>query len=128
MTPHQFRQMALRLPETAENSHMNHPDFRVCNKIFATLGYPDDERGMVKLTPDQQQTFMQTEPSVFEPCSGAWGRRGATSVHLALATEDMIRRALTVAWRNTAPERLHPELERIDRESETKTTKQKAFR
>ena len=128
MTPRQFRQMALRLPESTESSHMSHPDFRVCNKIFATLGYPDDGWGMVKLTPEQQQAFMQAAPEVFEPCSGAWGLRGATSVHLALAPEDTIRRALIVAWRNTAPKDLHPEIERIDRESETKTTKPKASR
>ena len=128
MTPHQFRQMALRLPESTESSHVNHPDFRVRNKIFATLGYPDDKWGMVKLTPEQQQAFMQAEPEVFNPCSGAWGRGGATSVRLALAKEDTIRRALSVAWRNTAPKRLHPELERIDRESKAKSTKRKASR
>ena len=128
MTTHQFRRLALGLPKTAESSHMDHPDFRVCNKIFATLGYPDDERGMVKLTPEQQQTFMQAEPAVFDPCSGAWGRRGATSVRLALATKDTMRRALTAAWRNTAPKRLHAELERNDRASEPKTTRQKASR
>src|SRR5271169_1103073 len=100
MTSHQFRHLALRLPETVERSHMNHPDFRVCNKIFATLGYSDDERGMVKLTPEQQKAFMRAEPEVFVPCNGAWGRLGATSVRLALAREDTIRRALTVAWRN----------------------------
>ena len=111
MTTQEFRRMALCLPETAESSHMNHPDFRVCNKIFATLGYPDDERGMVKLTAEQQQAFMQAAPEVFDPCSGAWGRRGATSVRLALASEDTIRRALSVAWRNAAPKRLRTELD-----------------
>ena len=126
MTTHQFRRMALGLPETTESSHMNHPDFRVCNKVFATLGYPDHTRGMVKLPPDQQQAFMQAEPEVFDPCSGAWGRGGATSVRLALAAEDTIRRALTIAWRNTAPKRLHAELERNDRASEPKTTRKKA--
>ena len=118
MTTQEFRRMALCLPETTERSHMSHPDFRVCNKIFATLGYPDDGWGMVKLTPEQQKAFMQAEPEVFNPCSGAWGRRGATNVYLMLAKEDTIRRALTVAWRNTAPKRLHTELERIDRDSE----------
>ncbi|HVB58611.1 MAG TPA: MmcQ/YjbR family DNA-binding protein [Candidatus Acidoferrales bacterium] len=39
MTPQAFHQIALRLPESIESSHMNHPDFRVRGKIFATLGY-----------------------------------------------------------------------------------------
>ena len=41
MTAKDFRRLALALPETEERSHMERPDFRVCGKIFATLGYPD---------------------------------------------------------------------------------------
>ena len=54
MTADGFRRAALSFPEAEERSHMKHPDFRVRGKIFATLGYPDKTRGMVKLTPDQQ--------------------------------------------------------------------------
>jgi len=110
MTANQFRRIALSLPETTESAHMNHPDFRVGNKIFATLAYPGEDWGMVKLTPEQQQSFIRAEPEVFDPCSGAWGRRGATNVRLPLAKEDAVRRALITAWRNTAPKRLHREL------------------
>ena len=106
MTPTEFRRITLGLPQTSESAHMNHPDFRVGNRIFATLGYPDRGCGMVKLRPEQQEAFVRAEPQVFEPCSGAWGRRGATSVRLALAREETVRRALLAAWRNTASKRL----------------------
>src|SRR5436309_5357541 len=86
MTAHDFRTLALALPEASESAHMGHPDFRVRGKIFATLG-PDEDWGMVKLTPDLQATFIRTEPHVFHPASGAWGRRGATIVRLAEAEE-----------------------------------------
>ena len=43
MTADDFRQIALSLPEASESAHMDHPDFRVRGKIFATLGYPDRE-------------------------------------------------------------------------------------
>jgi hypothetical protein len=97
--------MALSLPEAAELAHMGHPDFRVRGKIFATLG-PDEAWGMVKLTPEQQGQFNRAEPEVFVPIPGGWGRRGATQVHLELATEDTLRPALVAAWRNIAPKRL----------------------
>jgi hypothetical protein len=84
---------------------MDHPDFRVRGKIFATLG-PKEEWGMVKLTPEQQATFLRTEPEVYHPASGAWGRRGATIVRLKHADAASVRQALTLAWRNTAPKRL----------------------
>ena len=53
MTAQNFRRIALSLPEATECSHMDHPDFRVGGKIFATLGYPDARCGMVKLPPRQ---------------------------------------------------------------------------
>jgi hypothetical protein len=105
VTADEFRSLALSLPEAAEASHMDHPDFRVRGKIFATLG-PDESWGMVKLTPDQQATFLRTEPGAFQPASGAWGRRGATIVRLADADAASVRQALIAAWRNTAPKRL----------------------
>src|SRR5579864_201099 len=50
MTANQFRKIALAVPESEERAHMSHPDFRVAGKIFATLGYPDKSRAMVKLS------------------------------------------------------------------------------
>ena len=95
MTAEDFRRLALSLPETAESAHMGHPDFRVRGKIFATLGYPDQEVGMVKLTPGQQREFVLAEPAVFVPVNGGWGLKGATHVRLAVVA----------AWRNTAAKR-----------------------
>jgi hypothetical protein len=102
MTVDGFRQIALSMPGTTESAHMNHPDFRVKGKIFATLGYPDVDWGMVKLTPEEQKQFMATEPAAFKPCAGAWGRRGSTNVRLASVTEETLRSALTAAWRHVA--------------------------
>jgi hypothetical protein len=105
MTANEFRALALSFPETIEDEHMDHPDFRVRNKIFATLG-PGEAWGMVKLTPEQQRSMVRAEPDVFEPISGAWGRRGCTKVRLEAARKGVVRDALTAAWRNTAPKRL----------------------
>src|SRR5213080_4742367 len=101
-----FRRLALSLPDVTEEAHMGHPDFRVRGKIFATLGAPDAEWGMVKLTPEQQAVFVRTEPEVFQPIKGGWGRRGATGVRLGTAIEPSVRQALIAAWRNVAPKRL----------------------
>jgi hypothetical protein len=106
MTPAAFRKLALSHPETEEGQHMNHPDFRVASKIFATLGYPDKTRGMVKLSPEDQHYFSRDYPAVFIPVKGTWGRRGATSVQLKTAKKDVLAKAIQAAWRNTAPKRL----------------------
>jgi len=103
MTAEGFRKLALRLPEAAESAHMAHPDFRVRGKIFATLGYPDADHGMVKLTPEQQQALVEAEPEIYAPVPGGWGRKGATHVRLRRAKAKSLGLALTLAWRNAAP-------------------------
>ena len=105
MTPDQFRHLALDLPEAIESKHMTHPDFRVRNKIFATLGAPDAAWGMVKLAPEQQELFMRVD-AAFTPAKGAWGRQGCTLVRLAAVRADLLHDALAAAWRHTAPKTL----------------------
>jgi hypothetical protein len=106
MTAEEFRKMVLSLPETSEAAHMGHPDFRVGGKIFATLSPPGQGWAMVKLTPDQQESFVRDEPGVFTPFNGAWGRDGATKVTLRAAKKSTLRAAVVFAWRNRAPKRL----------------------
>jgi hypothetical protein len=110
MTTEDFRRLALSLPEASESAHMGHPDFRVRNKIFATI-WPDEGWGMVKLTPEQQAEFVRAEPAVFSPVKGGWGRRGATSVRLGLANQTILWDALLLAWRNAAPKKLARQLD-----------------
>lgn len=106
MTANDFRKIVLALPETEERSHMNHPDFRVAGKIFATVGYPDKTRAMVKLSPEDQHYFSKDHPNAFIAVNGTWGRRGATSVHLKAAGKEALTKAIHAAWRNVAPKRL----------------------
>jgi hypothetical protein len=104
MTPDDFRRLALALPEASEASRMGHPDFRVHNKIFATL-WPKEGRGVVMLTPEQQKILIDLKPAVFAPVPGGWGRRGSTNVNLDIADEISLTSVLLMAWRNKAPKR-----------------------
>ena len=72
MTADDFRRLALSFPETEERAHMNHPDFRVRGKIFATLNHPDAEWGMVKLSPEQQLNFVDAAPEAFNAPKANW--------------------------------------------------------
>ena len=102
MTADDFRGLALGLPGVSEASHQGHADFRVRGKIFATLGYPDDGHGMVKLSPDEQAKRVRQFPGVFAPAKGAWGEQGSTLVKLEAATETAaeaaVRSAIRSAW------------------------------
>ena len=102
MTATRFRKIALGLPDAIEGSHHGKADFRVKKRVFATLGYPDKDWGMVKLTVEQQTVLVEAEPEIFRPVPGAWGMGGATTVGLAAADVTTLESALTMAWRNIA--------------------------
>ena len=97
MTANHFRRLALALEGVIEAEHMNHPDFRVGDKIFATL-QPGLKKGMVSLSPEDQARLIEEAPKTFEPAAGAWGRGGSTLVTLAAADQEIVGEALTLAW------------------------------
>ena len=107
-----FRRLALSLPGAVESSHMGHPDFRLNGRIFATLSAQEKGCGMVKLTPEQQQSFVAEQPEVFAPVPGGWGRMGSTLVHLDAAAEALIAGALSTAHHNLVKKPLRRESRR----------------
>jgi len=106
MSPDQFRQLALSLPETTEGAHHGTTDFRVGGKIFATLGNPDPDWCMVSVTPEEQALLLEAEPDVFTPAPGAWGRSGSTCARLDRLDTATATSALAMAWRKRAPSRM----------------------
>lgn len=96
MTADEFRTIALSFPATEERSHMNHPDFRIGGKIFATLS-GDLTKGMASLTPELQADYMAMDAS-FHPAVGAWGQKASTMIALATADPQVVRSALAAAW------------------------------
>jgi hypothetical protein len=99
-----FRRLALALPEAEEKSHFGKADFRVRNRIFATV--PDVETAVVKLTSEQQEIMTGAEPAVFSAVKSGWGRQGWTTLALVKADEATLRSVLQMAWKNVAPKKL----------------------
>ena len=64
------------------------------------MGYPDETRAMVKLTPEQQAEFIHDYPAIFAPAAGAWGRGGSTTISLPKATKAVLQPALAAAAGN----------------------------
>ncbi|WP_309085583.1 MmcQ/YjbR family DNA-binding protein [Chelativorans sp.] len=110
MDGNDLRRLALGLPETEEKSHFGKADFRVRNRVFATLPSPDT--GVVKLTPEEQEMLVTSEPAVFSPVKGGWGLKGWTRIALPAADEATLQSALWMGWRNAAPAALKKEYSR----------------
>lgn len=101
---------------------MNHPDFRVAGKIFATLNYPDKRWGMVRLTPEEQDNVLREHPAAFNACNGTWGRQGCTNVLLSAVDKATLERALMVAWRNRAPKKMVQQFEEDQKTQSNRAT------
>jgi hypothetical protein len=113
-----FRKLALSLEGAIESAHMGHPDFRLNNRIFATLSYQDKGFGVLKLTMEQQEAFIADQPHIFSPVQGGWGRMGMTFIHLNEADESIMAGALKTAYQN-----LHAKqsLKKSPKKSQTKS-------
>jgi|SRR5579863_90418 YjbR protein len=135
MNIHDFRRLALSLPGAEESSHMGSPDFRVGNRIFATLAAAKLGYGNIMITPDQQAAFVEDLPEIFIPVAGGWGRGGATHINLAVANEDVVLGALQTAHKlrlekNAKSGSKPPVTKSKSRPTQKKTTvrKSKAFK
>lgn len=123
MTPEAFRRIALGLGDVVERVHHRHPDFRVAGRIFATLGYPDRQWGMVNLTPSQQRTWVRHYPDVFVPVKGKWGEQGSTNVRLDAVDEETLGEVLTQAWQNAVAKGDRPKAAKTPRSAPPRRTR-----
>jgi hypothetical protein len=105
VTAAQVRKLALALPEVEEKSHFAQPDFRVRNKIFAGLSR-DEREGNLKLTPETQALVLSSNPDVFTPAAGAWGRSGWTMYQLAHVSVGELGELLRESYALVAPKSL----------------------
>jgi len=99
------RQLALSLPEAEEKKHFHLPDFRVKNKIFASL-HEDKNLIMVKLNVMDQSVFCSFDKSIIYPVPGGWGKKGATFINLKKVKKEMLIDAITCAWKSVASKQM----------------------
>jgi hypothetical protein len=97
MTTDDFRRIALSFPGAEEVNGLGYPNFRAGRKSFATI---ENSMAVIRLTRDQQATFVAAAPEIFAPVSGGWGRFGSTVVRLEVAVAATVQDALATAWRN----------------------------
>ena len=96
-----YRRLALGMPGAVEGSHMGAVDFRINERIFATLAYGHKGLGTLKLSVEQQAMFLAEAPEYFSAAPGGWGRMGMTLVRVD-APESVLAGALSTAFHHVA--------------------------
>jgi hypothetical protein len=90
------RRILLALPDAQEGAHMGHPDFRVGNRIFASLAPRKKNIAVVKLSIANQVALLQMDPEAFS--LNGWSRQGWTNVHLDKMTPTRFRTIAQESW------------------------------
>lgn len=101
VTANKLRELALSFPETTEAPHFEKTSFRVKNKIFATY---DGKKKLacLKLSEIDQDVFCLVDKSVIYPVPNKWGKQGCTYFDLSKVKINLMKDALTAAYREIA--------------------------
>jgi predicted DNA-binding protein (MmcQ/YjbR family) len=96
-----FRQLALSFPGTTEQPHFEKTSFRVKKKIFATIS-SENYRACLKLSVNDQSVFCSFDSTIIYPVKNKWGNQGWTFIELKKVRKDMLKDALTTAYKQVA--------------------------
>jgi predicted DNA-binding protein (MmcQ/YjbR family) len=100
-----LRQLALSLPETAEEPHFEKTSFRVKKKIFATYNAKNN-LACIKFSEIDQDVFSIIDKKVIYPVPNKWGKQGWTFIELDKLENGIIEDALKTSYCEVAPKKL----------------------
>lgn len=104
VTSEAFARMALALPDVVAAPHFERTAFKA-RTIFATLA-ADGLSANLNFTPEEQALKCLVAPELFEAIDNGWGRKGATTLWLELASGDDVEAALAMAYARAAKKRM----------------------
>jgi predicted DNA-binding protein (MmcQ/YjbR family) len=96
-----FKELALSFPQTVEQPHFEKTSFRFRKKIFATLS-EEKSLAVVKLSAIDQSVFCSFDKAIIYPVDNKWGKQGWTVINLKKVRKDMLKDALTTAYKEVA--------------------------
>jgi hypothetical protein len=99
-----FAAIALSFPDTDQAPHFEFTSFRVNKKIFATLNIPQ-KRCTLKFNKEYQDIFVSIGKGKINAVPNAWGKLGWTNIDLKDIDKTILKDALLIAWRCTAPKK-----------------------
>ena len=101
MTGEEFTDMALEFAGAETVSHFERVGFKADKRpMFATY-LESDNTANIFLTPQEQSTFCQIDPTNIYPVPNKWGEKGATTFRIAQLDASIVREALASAYNDT---------------------------
>ncbi|MCX2574399.1 MmcQ/YjbR family DNA-binding protein [Pedobacter sandarakinus] len=103
MSPDSFRALALSFENVIETPNANKNSFKVDDKIFITIDNIN-LKAVFRLSPKDQSKFSDLDPSAIYPAQAGWGKQGWTIFELKFIEEELLEKALVLAYCTVAPE------------------------
>jgi predicted DNA-binding protein (MmcQ/YjbR family) len=100
VTPDDAARIALSLPGAEQREHLGTIDFRVRNRIFASL--PKPGWMTLRLDPEHARTLISADPEAYVAHPGTWGERGWIRVALDRIDPDDLADLTQDSWRRVA--------------------------
>lgn len=94
------------LPGVARHRQDGAVDFKVDNSIFVSITI--DRLVVLKLSLEQQDMVVASEPKGFAPVKGGWGERGWTEMNFGYLDEAAALSGIMIAWTNVTPNKQRP--------------------
>ncbi len=101
MSPEAFVALGAGLAMVKTKFVMGGVRLAVHGKTFATVGWPQADRAVVKLSPDDQ-TKLAALCAAVTPEPGRRGRKGVTLIDLRPLNDEVATRLLVAAWQTAA--------------------------
>ncbi len=89
-----------KLPYISEKDHFGSDAFSANKRIFATVWH-DKNKVNIRLTPDLQRKFLETDGEAFNEIDNSWGRQGWTIVQLEFIDRNLFSDAVQAAWESS---------------------------
>ena len=102
-----FRKLALSFPDTVELPHFEKTSFRANKKIFATLDVKNN-LACLMLSEVDQSVFAAFDKNIIYPVPNKWGKHGATYVELKAVPKNMLKDAMTQAYKKAIAKKSAP--------------------
>lgn len=83
--------------DVSEKDHFGSDAFYANKRIFATVWHKENKVN-IRLTPDLQRKFLETDGEAFSEIDNAWGRQGWTTVQLEFVDKGLFSDAVQAAW------------------------------
>jgi hypothetical protein len=94
-------EIARSLPNVSEKDHFGSDAFYANKRIFATVWHNKNQVNL-RLSPEQQYSFLEKDGEAFIEIPNAWGGQGWTTVQLEFIDRALFAAAAKAAWETSA--------------------------